>query len=224
MGGGLQNLLVQGLSRRTLLGGGLATLLLTRVRSSHASSYLTFRVRAPQLEARFRNWWNRAEGYAEDLVTSKHPSVVQFHHSLSAIPGDLGSIEFIGTVNNVVNAAATYVEDYRSGRGRDQWASPIEFLERGGDCEDFALTKAATLYSLGWPLDSTYLLVGELDRPPAMPTGHAVLVAVLGNRQDSHLILDSISDRVVSLQRYQGFRPIYGLDRKGAIMFVPPLN
>ena len=224
MGDGLHNLLVQGLSRRTLLGGGFVTLLLTRVHSSHASSYLTFRVRAPQLEARFRNWWNRAEGYAEDLVTSKHPSVVQFHHSLSAIPGDLGLIEFIETVNNVVNAAATYVEDYRSGRGRDQWASPIEFLERGGDCEDFALTKAATLYSLGWPLDSTYLLVGELGRPPARPTGHAVLIAVLGNRQDSHLVLDNISDRVVSLQRYQGFRPIYGLDRKSAIMFVPPLN
>ena len=224
MGGGLQNLLVQGLSRRTLLGGGFATLLLTRVRSSHASSYLTLRVRAPQLEARFRNWWNRAEGYAQDLATSENPSVVQFRHSLSAIPKELGLIDFIGAVNDAVNAAATYVEDYRSRRGRDQWASPIEFLERGGDCEDFALTKAATLYSLGWPLDSTYLLVGELDRPPAKLTRHAVLVAVLGNRQDSHLILDSISDRVVSLQRYQGFRPIYGLDRKSAIMFVPPLS
>ena len=224
MGGGLQNVLVQGLSRRTLLGGGFATLLLTGVRSSHASSYLTLRIRAPHLEARFRNWWNRTEGYAEDLVTSKHPSVVQFRHSLATIPSDLGLIDFIGAVNNVVNAAATYVEDYRSGPGRDQWASPIEFLERGGDCEDFALTKAATLYSLGWPLDSTYLLVGELDRPPAKPTGHAVLVAVLGNRQDSHLVLDNISDRVVSLQRYQGFRPIYGLDRQGVTMFLPPLS
>ena len=134
------------------------------------------------------------------------------------------AVEFIGTVSNVVNAAATYVEDYRSGRGRDQWASPIEFLERGGDCEDFALTKAATLYSLGWPPDSTYLLVGELDRPPAKPIGHAVLIAVLDDRQDSHLVLDNIADSVVSLQRYQGFRPIYGLDRKSAIMFVPPLS
>jgi len=224
MGSGLKNSSVQGLGRRTLLGGGLATLLLTRVRVSHATTYAMFRIRAPQLEARFRNWRNRTEGYAEDLVTSKHPSVVQFRHSLAAIPSDLGLIEFIGTVNNVVNAAATYVEDYRSGPGRDQWASPIEFLERGGDCEDFALTKAATLYSLGWPPDSTYLLVGELDRPPAKPTGHAVLIAVLDDRQDSHLVLDNIADSVVSLQRYQGFRPIYGLDRKSAIMFVPPLS
>ncbi len=107
MGGGFQNLLVQGLDRRTLLGGGLATLLLTRVRSSHASSYLTLRVRAPQLEARFRNWWNRAKGYAEDLVTSKHHGVVQFRHRLSVIPKDLGLIDFIGAVNDVVNAAAT---------------------------------------------------------------------------------------------------------------------
>ena len=224
MRGRLQNLLVQELGRRTLLGGGLATLLLTRVRVSHANGYAMFRVRAPHLEARYRNWQNRAEGYAEDLVTSEHPSVVQFRHGLAAISSNLGVIEFIGTVNKVVNAAATYVEDYRSGRGRDQWASPIEFLERGGDCEDFALTKAATLYSLGWPSDSTYLLVGELDRPPAKPTGHAVLIAVMDDRQDSHLVLDNIAESVVSLQRYQGFRPIYGLDRKSAIMFVPPLS
>ena len=224
MGGGFPNLLVQGLGRRTLLGGGLATLLLARARVSHASSYAMFRIRAPHLEARYRDWRDRAEGYAEDLVTSEHPSVVQFRLSLIAIPRNLGLIEFIGTVSNVVNAAATYVEDYRSGRGRDQWASPIEFLEQGGDCEDFALTKAATLYSLGWPLDSTYLLVGELDRSPAKPTGHAVLVAVLGNRQDNHLVLDNISDRVVSLQRYQGFRPVYGLGRQGVTMFLPPLS
>jgi predicted transglutaminase-like cysteine proteinase len=133
-------------------------------------------------------------------------------------------IEFIRTVSGVVNAASIYVDDYESGRGRDQWASPLEFLENGGDCEDFALTKAATLYSLGWPLDSTYLMVGELNRPPAMPTGHAVLVAVLDRRQDRHLVLDNLSDQVVGRQHYPGFRPIYGLDRRGVIMFLQSRN
>ncbi len=59
---GLPNLFVQGLGRRTLLGGGLATLLLTRVRVSHANGYAMFRVRAPHLKARYREWRNRAEG------------------------------------------------------------------------------------------------------------------------------------------------------------------
>jgi predicted transglutaminase-like cysteine proteinase len=147
--------------------------------------------------------------------------VVQFRESLAAIPRGLGLNEFIKTVSSVVNAASKYVDDYKSGRGRDQWASPIEFLEHGGDCEDFALTKAATLHSLGWPLDSTYLMIGELNRPPAKPAGHAVLVAVLDRRQNRHLVLDNLSDQVVSRQHYPGFRPIYGLHRKGVIMFLP---
>jgi predicted transglutaminase-like cysteine proteinase len=221
MTGGLQDVLVQGIGRRTLLVGGLATLLLTRVRESHARSYAMFRVRAPNLEARYRDWWNRAEGFAEDLVTSEHPRVVQFRLNLTAMRKNLGLFEFIRTVNNAVNAAAPYVEDYRSGPEPDQWASPIEFLDRGGDCEDFALTKAATLYSLGWPFNSTYLLIGELNRPPAKPTGHAVLIVILGNRQSDHLVLDNISDRVVSLGQYKGFRPISGLHRQGVTMFLP---
>lgn len=183
-----------------------------------------FRVRAPYLEARFRNWWEGVEKYAQDLVTSEHPSVIRFRHRFTAISNHLGLIQFFEAVNNIVNTAAPYVEDYKSGRGRDQWASPIEFLERGGDCEDFALTKAATLYRLGWPFDSTYLLVGELTQLPKKRTGHAVLVVVLDDRQDRHLVLDSISDRVVSFQYYHNFRPIYGLDRRGAMMFVPPLS
>lgn len=224
MGGGLQKSFTSVLGRRALLGGGISTTVLTLVRASRANSYAMFRVRAPYLEARFEDWWKEAEKYAQDLVTSEHPSVIRFRHRLTEISNDLGLIQFFGAVNHIVNTAAPYVEDYKSGRGRDQWASPIEFLERGGDCEDFALTKAATLYCLGWPFDSTYLLVGELTHLPKKRTGHAVLVVVLDDRQDRHLVLDSISDRVVSFQHYHNFRPIYGLDRRGAMMFVPPLS
>ncbi|MEJ2122135.1 MAG: transglutaminase-like cysteine peptidase [Alphaproteobacteria bacterium] len=211
-------------SRRALLGGGLGALLFIRVRAAHAKSYLTTRVHAPALEARFWAWWNRAALYAQDLKVSAHPNVVRFRRKLAALPGDLGSLELIRAVSRLVNASAPYVADYRSSRGRDQWASPIEFLERGGDCEDFALTKAATMYRLGWPVDRTYLLVGLLDRPRIGPSGHAVLVAVPGDGDEREFVLDNTSDRVVSLDRFAAFTPIYGLDRRGVIMFTKSLD
>jgi hypothetical protein len=68
----------QGLGRRLFLCGGAAALLLTRSHASHADLYPSFRVWAPHLESRFRNWWARAEGFANELVTSDVPSVVRF--------------------------------------------------------------------------------------------------------------------------------------------------
>ena len=222
MGGACPKSTAPVLGRRALLGFAIATPLLTLAPASHAESYGTFRVRAPFLEARFRYWWERADCYALDLVQSYHPSVARFRHRLTAISHGLSLLEFFGAVNHAVNTAAPYLEDYRSGRGSDQWASPTEFLERGGDCEDFALAKVATLKYLGWPPALTCLLVGELTRPPNRPVGHAVLAVVLGEQEDRQLILDSNSDLVMRLDHYHDFRPIYGLDASGVLMFVPP--
>lgn len=211
---------VGGVSRRALLGFGLAAIPLARARAGRADAYAIFGTHSPGLEARHKDWQSRSKAYAKQLAESQHPNVIQFRRSLAAIPSGLSPIQYIAVVNKAVNAAAPYIADYRSMRGRDQWAAPMEFLEHGGDCEDFALTKAATLNHLGWPLDFMYLLVGMLDRPRAGPTGHAVLVAVLGDEQDRHFVLNNISDRVVSLQHYHEFRPIYAVDSRGVMMFV----
>lgn len=215
-----QDRLVGGVSRRALLGLGLAAIPLTRARADRADAYAVFGTHSPQLEARLKDWQSRTKGYAQQLAASQHPNVIQFRRSLATIPSGLSAIRYIAVVNKAVNAAAPYIADYKSMRGRDQWATPMEFLEHGGDCEDFALTKAATLSHLGWPLDSMYLLVGVLDRPRAGPTGHAVLVVVLGDNQDSHFVLDNVSDRVVGLRQYHRLTPIYALDSRGVMMFV----
>lgn len=201
--------------------GGLAAFLFARPEGSCAKDYAEFRVSAPNLEARFQYWRNRAMGFAQYLAVSDHLSIVQFRRSLAAVPTDRGLQPFLRAVNIVVNTAATYKDDYRSDGGRDQWASPIELLEQGGDCEDFALAKAATLQCLGWPIDSTYLLVGLLDRLSSEPIGHAVLVAVLGDRQDMHFVLDTVANNVSGLHRYHGFRPIYSVGSRRVTMFIP---
>lgn len=37
---------------------------------------------------------------------------------------------------------------------KDYWATPLEFLEYGGDCEDYAIAKYMTLRQLGFPASS----------------------------------------------------------------------
>lgn len=70
----------------------------------------------------------------------------------------------------------------------DNWASPREFLTRGGDCEDYALLKMASLSALGIPQQDMRIVVGVLEDGRA----HAVLNVnyhgvdmILDNRQNS---------------------------------------
>ena len=208
-------------SRRTLLGFGLVALSVTRSRKTRADAYQLFGVHSPQLQSRLRHWRNIAVGYVQQLATSQHPNVLRFRRRLSEIPSGLPPVQLFETINKVVNAAAPYKSDYQSSLVRDHWATPMEFLHRGGDCEDFALTKAATLNHLEWPLDKMYLAIGILNEPPAKAQGHAVLVTILGDTLDSHAVLSNGTDEVVTLQQHRSFRPHYAVDTLGIKMFVP---
>lgn len=55
----------------------------------------------------------------------------------------------INKINTIINKYR-YVSDERIYGVSDYWATPEEFLKnRGGDCEDFAITKAVLLKELG---------------------------------------------------------------------------
>ena len=59
----------------------------------------------------------------------------------------------------------------------DYWATPSQFFNRSGDCEDFAIAKFLSLRALGWDNDQLRIVV--LD-DLARGTPHAVLVAYHG--------------------------------------------
>ena len=207
-------------NRRAVLGLGIATSLMLCKRQSHAAQILITRVYSPQLESRVRHWRRASGWHLKVLATSRHPNVQAFRRTVEKIPRSQPPIKLIKSVNQVVNGAAPYVSDYQSSLARDHWASPTEFLQRGGDCEDFAITKAAALCCLGWSSDKMYLAVGELHKPGTKPQGHGVLVTILGDSLDSHLVLNHGTDIVVSLKDFKEFKPIYGVEDRGALMFV----
>ncbi len=75
----------------------------------------------------------------------------------------------------------------------DYWADPVEFLTHGGDCEDFAIAKYASLRMLGVPEDHLRIAIVRDLQKQVM---HAILIVYTDN--GDALILDNQNRRVLS--------------------------
>lgn len=93
----------------------------------------------------------------------------------------------VETVNRAVNRRHPAISDRRRFGREDHWA---ELGPRGGDCEDFALTKMRELLRAGVASrDLRVATVLDHDRQP-----HAVLVVTAGG---TDLVLDNLTDRIL---------------------------
>jgi predicted transglutaminase-like cysteine proteinase len=97
--------------------------------------------------------------------------------------------QILTAVNRLVNRHP-YRSDPANFGKREYWASPLEFLAKSGDCEDYAIFKYALLRYLGLPADSLRVV---LLKRKADGLGHAVLAVYL---DDKVYILDSASASV----------------------------
>ncbi len=97
-----------------------------------------------------------------------------------------------------------YQADRAAQRPSDDWASPLSFLQRSGDCEDFAIAKYLTLRLLGVPETKMAVLV---MRDAARRSDHAVLVVREGTRL---LVLDNLRE-LAPLEEYRDYRPLLAL-------------
>lgn len=99
-----------------------------------------------------------------------------------------------------------YVEDIVNYGIIDYWATPRQFFNRNGDCEDYAIVKYMSLRYLGWSARSLRVVVLQDDN---LRVAHAVLAAYVGGRA---LILDNQIKQVIDHRRVFHYRPIYSLN------------
>lgn len=112
-------------------------------------------------------------------------------------------------VNRFVNGFG-YVADADNWGVSDYWATPEEFFQRSGDCEDFAIAKYASLRQLGWKDSELRLtIVRDLDRA----INHAVLM-VAWNQQ--WWLLDNQVREIVREGAVPSYRRLYALDEAEA--------
>lgn len=85
----------------------------------------------------------------------------------------------------------------------DYWATPFEFFNNSGDCEDYAITKYISLRLLGVPEQQLRLAVVH-DK--IRDLAHAVLVVY---KDDTALVLDNLTNAVLPHDRVANYTPYY---------------
>lgn len=110
-------------------------------------------------------------------------------------------------INSMVNQVR-YIEDSANWGKSDYWETPIEFFSRGGDCEDFAITKYTALRALGVPEERLRIAIVH-DKKKDIP--HAVLIVYADS---GALLLDNQNERVQNAATYSRYRPIFSINRQ----------
>lgn len=132
---------------------------------------------------------------------------------LAAIRG-LPPREQLARVNRYGNDHP-YVLDRDNYGLEDYWAIPREFLPRGGDCEDFVLTKYFSLRALGYRVEQLRIVVVQ-DTNLRVP--HAVL-AVAGD--NDIWILDNQVQQVRRHRDIVHYAPVYSVNDRQWWLHVP---
>ena len=127
---------------------------------------------------------------------------------------DQPGIKQLRAVNRFVNRWTTK-SDQANYQMSDHWASPLAFLSRSGDGEDFAIIKYASLRQLGFsPKQLRIVVVRDVLRD--LP--HAVL-AVHAN--DEVFIMDNLFNAVLPQHRVNQYLPYYSVNEHARFSHLP---
>lgn len=101
-----------------------------------------------------------------------------------------------------------YVEDITNWAMADYWQTTDEFFARGGDCEDYAITKYFGLKQLGFVAEDMRILV-LFDKQ--LQLHHAVLLVNLDGKV---WMLDNQKSSAVLFSDAEHYRPIYSINEQ----------
>jgi len=154
----------------------------------------------------FTKWTGMFNRFDRQLKSQANLEIVQdWQQDINKLQGR-SMKAMVSGVNDLVNQKK-YIIDKRNWGKSDYWATPVEFLKRGGDCEDFAIAKFVALRSLGFPEERLRLAIVQ-DTKKGIP--HAVLVAYT---DQGAYILDNQIKSLVNAERKGRYRPIFSINR-----------
>lgn len=155
----------------------------------------------------FTKWTAMFVRYNGELDRSASARIQLASFSQSAGIGlDNTSLTELATqVDHLVNKI-TYVDDKSNWGKSDYWATPIEFLKNGGDCEDFAITKYIMLKSFGVSEDRLRIAVVH---DMAKNTPHAILIVYT---DDGAMVLDNQSKTTRFAKDVTHYKPIFSIN------------
>lgn len=102
-----------------------------------------------------------------------------------------------------------YISDADNYGLNDYWQTPYELMERGGDCEDYAIAKYISLKRLGVPESAMRILVVRDENLDG--TIHALLEVKSNNVA---YILDNQSKAILSAALVYHYLPVFAINER----------
>jgi len=130
--------------------------------------------------------------------------LTEWKEFLTSLKGK-GKLSQVKAVNAYMNRQR-YFTDPRNYGVKDYWATPGQFFERNGDCEDYAIAKFMSLRALGFTNKEMRIVVLQ---DMNLRVGHAILVVNLNGQA---LVLDNQVRSVVRAETIRHYRPIYSIN------------
>lgn len=154
----------------------------------------------------FTKWISTIQRYDRQLKTATEntPHLKEWKDMVDKAK-DLSADDKIEAVNDFINKFK-YIEDADNYGKNDYWATPIEFLSKGGDCEDYAIAKYVSLRALGFRDDQLRIAIVQ-DQIKNL--SHAILIVYTGGES---LILDNQSDKVKSTVSVSYYKPVFSIN------------
>lgn len=157
--------------------------------------------------------WTQVVELQKKAIEQPHSATTQAWLDFLGTLRGLSPQAQIAAVNDYANKVQ-YVEDIDNYGVQDYWATPEEFFARGGDCEDYAIAKYASLQMLGFDVSHMRVVV-LFDQ--YKQERHAVLAVQDGAEIK---ILDNLSARVMTASEIDHYVPIYAISQNGWWRFV----
>ena len=144
------------------------------------------------------------------------PSLVSWREFMKGQHGR-SRAEQVRAVNKFVNKWP-YLTDSKAWGRSDYWATPLEFMQHSGDCEDYAILKYTSLRELGVPAEDLRITVVQ---DTVRNIAHAVLAVRV---EGEMMILDSLFTAVLEEDKLLQYKPYYAVNENTRWTYIPPLN
>ena len=163
----------------------------------------------------FTKWTSMFDRFESSMATASSQDVMgEMKAGLVSLKG-LPLSTMAQRVNTMMNRTP-YILDNQNWGQSDYWATPVEFMKRGGDCEDFAIAKYVALRALGVPEERLRIAIVH-DLQKDIP--HAVLIVYA---DEGAMILDNQSSDARMADSVNRYRPIFSINRSGWWLHTAP--
>lgn len=160
-------------------------------------------------------WQRVIEDYAFTSAFNPSRKVAAWKRFLDSVQ-DEPPVRQILKVNLWFNGFPYKQDNWVYGK-EDYWASPSEFLENGGDCEDFVIIKYITLRLLGFSADDMKI---AMVYDVYSGTDHSLLIV---NYDDEQFVLDNRESLTVPAHYNERYKPHYVFNEENLWTYDSPL-